>query len=253
MKSIYQFNILINDENVIHGVTKKSEDENLLFSLALHTGEDREYILNNRKKILARIREEDNLFFIGANQTHSSNIEVIKNIPLNKKDFLIIDNCDGLITNNKNTILTILTADCVPILIYDKVQKVVGAVHAGWRGTKENIIKKSINRMILEFNSNPKDIIASLAPSIGICCYEVDDEVASNFIDYPNAIIKKENNKYNIDLAKINKSQLEEVGVLDKNIELSNVCTACEVDNYFSYRKEGGCSGRFMSFIGLNG
>jgi hypothetical protein len=252
MKSIYQFNLLKDKNSILHGVTKKSKDENFLFSLALHTGEDRDTILLNREKLFNKITQQDNLnnfIFIGANQTHSSNIKIIKKT--SSDNFLIVDNCDGLITNQKNTILTILTADCVPILLYDEVKNIVGAVHAGWRGTRDNIIKHCIESMILEFDSNPKDIIASIAPSIGICCYEVGDEVARYFTSYPLALTLKNNKKYNLDLAKINKIQLEEIGVLNKNIELSNICTACEVEDYFSYRKEIGCSGRFMSFIGL--
>ena len=251
MKPIYQFNILKNDKSIIHGVTKKSIDEKLLFSLALHTGENRTDILKNRKKLFNNIIGKEKFLFVGANQTHSSNIKIINETL--SKDFILIDDCDSLITNQKNTILTILTADCVPILLYDRVKNVVGAVYAGWRGTKENIIKKSIYSMIRDFSSDPKDIIASIAPSIGMCCYEIGDEVAKYFLNYPYALTSKKNKKYNLNLAKINKIQLEEAGVLNINIELSNICTSCEVEDYFSYRKEVGCSGRFMSFIGLKG
>jgi copper oxidase (laccase) domain-containing protein len=101
-----------------------------------------------------------------------------------------------------------------------------------------------------EFNSNPVDIIAGVAPSIGRCCYEVDWGVAQYFQEYNNAF-DKIGDKYMLDLPYINKSQLLKAGLQEKNIELSNICTACEVDRYFSYRKENGCSGRFMSMIGM--
>jgi len=101
-----------------------------------------------------------------------------------------------------------------------------------------------------EFNSNPKNIIAGVAPSIGRCCYEVDWNVAQHFETIENAYDKK-GDKYMLDLPYVNKLQLLNAGLLEENIEMSNICTACEVEDYFSYRKEGGCSGRFMSMIGL--
>jgi len=143
-----------------------------------------------------------------------------------------------------------LTADCVPILIFDHKKEIVGAVHAGWRGTKEEIAKKSIEKMLKEFNSNPKDILVGIAPSIRGCCYEVDFNVAKYFLDYKNSISNLKNGKYMLDLAKVNIAQLKEVGVLEKNIEDSYICTCCEYNNYFSYRKTA-CSGRFLSAIGL--
>jgi copper oxidase (laccase) domain-containing protein len=93
-------------------------------------------------------------------------------------------------------------------------------------------------------------MIAGIAPSIGKCCYEVGIDVAQHFFDIPEGYSKK-GEKYMLDLPYINKYQLLEIGLLEENIELSGVCTACEVDAYFSYRKEQGCSGRFMSMIGM--
>ena len=139
----------------------------------------------------------------------------------------------------------------VPILLVDPKQKVVSAVHAGWKGTEQEIVFKTVKKMKKEFNSNPSDIIAGVAPSIGKCCYEVDWNVAQHFKDVESAY-DKVGEKYMLDLPHINKIQLLKAGLKEENIELSNICTACEVKHYFSYRKEQGCSGRFMSMIGLN-
>jgi len=147
--------------------------------------------------------------------------------------------------------LGVVTADCVPILMYDSKNHVVSAVHAGWKGTKDKIVIKTLFEMRKKYNSNPADIIVGIAPAIGKCCYEVDEDVAKYFFDISQSFKKKENNKYMLDLPYINQQQLLSVGVLGQNIELSNICTACNVDNFFSYRKEKGCSGRFMSLIGL--
>ncbi|NOZ89811.1 MAG: peptidoglycan editing factor PgeF [Epsilonproteobacteria bacterium] len=250
MKSIYRFKNLSNYRDCIHLVTKKDISQDFGFSLALHTNENPIAILKNRETIQQYF---PNMKFVVANQTHSNNISIIRDTKNRGWDSLdsAIDNCDALITNQKGVMLTILTADCVPILLFDPKQKVVSAIHAGWRGTADKIVYKTIQKMQQEFNSNPKDIIAGIAPSIGRCCYEVDWGVAKHFTDYIGAF-DKVGDKYMLDLPLVNKKQLLDIGLLDDNIELSNICTSCEVDNYFSYRKEQGCSGRFMSMIGMS-
>jgi len=249
MKNIYTFNNLRQETNCRHLITQKNSALPYSFSLALHTQEEPQKIISNRNELK---KMYPNMHFIVANQTHSDNIHVVKEnkeIGWEKLEDAI-QNCDALITNQKNIMLTILTADCVPILLFDPTQKVVGAIHAGWKGTEQEILKKTIEKMQSEFGSNPKNIIAGIAPSIGKCCYEVDWNVAQHFKNIEKAYTKK-NNKYMLDLPHINKTQLLKAGVKNENIELSNICTACEVNSYFSYRKEQGCSGRFMSMIGL--
>ncbi len=247
MENIYYFNNLSKEIDCLHLVTNKDSRYAFNFSLALHTGENPKDILDNRKVLEKNF---PNIDFIVANQTHSSNIRVIfeKNRQgwENQKDAIF--DCDALITNKKNIALTILTADCVPILLFDSKKGVVSAIHAGWRGTDKKIVIKVIDKMIDEFNSNPKDIIAGVAPSIGRCCYEVDWEVAKYFTQYQNPFYKI-GDKYMLDLPSINKQQLLSAGLEKDNIELSNICTSCNVNSYFSYRKENGCSGRFMSII----
>lgn len=190
--------------------------------------------------------------FVVANQTHSANIKIVtKKDSRGWKDLeSTVSDCDALITNEKGVMLTILTADCVPILLFDKQQDIIAIVHAGWRGTKDKIVYKTIEKMKDIFNSNPKNIIASIAPSIGKCCYEVDWSVAKHFQNIKGAY-EDVGDKQMLDLPYINRVQLLQAGVESDNIELSNICTACNVENYFSYRKENGCSGRFMSMIGL--
>ncbi len=250
MEDIYSFYKLSQESGCIHLVTTKNSKYPLNFSLALHTNQNPKDILYNRKTIQDRF---PNMHFIVANQTHSSNIAIIST----KKEDIgwrseseAIRDCDALITNQKGIMLTILTADCVPILLFDTKLKIASAIHAGWRGTKEQIVIKTIKKMRDEFGSNPKDILAGIAPSIGRCCYEVDWSVAQYFTNYKNPFDKR-GDKYMLDLPYINREQLLSIGVDERNIELSNICTSCRVDNFFSYRKENGCSGRFMSMIGV--
>ncbi len=250
MKSFYTFQNLSKEKSCHHLVTQKDKSKMYAFSLALHTQEKPQYILKNRAKLRKKF---PNVKFIVANQTHSANSHIItkaEELGWNSLDNAIKD-CDALISNKTDIMLTILTADCVPILLFDPKQRVVAAIHAGWRGTEKSILFKTVQKMQEVFNCNPKDILAGIAPSIAKCCYEVDWNVAKNFQKSPNAYDKKED-KYMLDLPHINKLQLLNSGVQKEHIELSNVCTACSIEEYFSYRKENACSGRFMSMIGLS-
>lgn len=249
MKKTHIFKNLSNHKNTTHLITKKDHSHPYDFSLALHTNEEPTSILHNRSQLNKLF---PNMKFITANQTHSDNITLVKHNHEQGWHSLenAIENCDALITNQKNIMLTILTADCVPILLFDPKEEVVAAIHAGWKGTQQTIAFKTVEKMYQEFHSNPKNIIAGIAPSIGKCCYEVDWNVAQHFEHIENAYEHK-GEKQMLDLPHINRLQLLEAGLKHENIEMSNICTACEVDDYFSYRKEGGCSGRFMSMIGL--
>jgi polyphenol oxidase len=250
MQKNYTFKNFSTHKNCVHLITQKDLTQPYHFSLALHTHEAPKSILENRNMLKEQF---PNMTFIVANQTHSANITVITNATEQGWQSLedAIADCDALITNQTNIMLTILTADCVPILLFDPKQKVISAIHAGWKGTQQAIALKTVEKMKEAFGCNPKDILAGIAPSIGKCCYEVDWNVAKHFKDIENAYENK-GEKQMLDLPHINRLQLLEAGLKSENIELSNICTACEVDNYFSYRKEGGCSGRFMSMIGIH-
>jgi len=254
MLDFYRFNTFKKHPKLLHFVTTKSSDMPYSFSLALHTGEDKKTIINNRYTLAKQLQTKDNLQFIVANQTHSNNIQVITENTTKGWESLsdAVEDCDALITNLSNIMLTILTADCVPILLYDKENYVIAAIHAGWKGTKAGITTKTIQKMKEYFGSDTKNIIAAVAPSIGRCCYEVDENVAKHFFDMPDSFTQI-NKKYMLDLPNINKVQLLKAGLTEEHIEMSNICTACDVEHFFSYRKEQGCSGRFMSMIGLEG
>jgi len=236
--------------SLIHLISQKNPSFEYDFSLALHTDEEPKKILQNRATIQAKF---PNMKFVVAHQTHSDNISIIKSVNSRGWDTQesVIEDCDALITDKRGLMLTILTADCVPILLFDSKQDIIGAVHAGWRGTKQEILFKTVQKMQQEFGSNPSDIIAGIAPSIGRCCYEVGKDVAQHFFEDSGAFSKKED-KFMLDLPYLNKMQLLKAGLLEESIEMSTLCTSCEVESYFSYRKENGCSGRFMSMIGIN-
>lgn len=252
MLDLFTFEHFKRFPSVLHTVTTKSDDLPYAFSLALHTGEEATQIIANRERLSRILSSEEPLHYVLANQTHSDTIKCITEKQTRGWESLsdAIENCDALITDLKGVVLGILTADCVPILLYDKKKEVVAAVHAGWKGTKAQIAYKTVQKMIEEYGSRPEEIIAGIAPSIGRCCYEVGKEVAEHFFDTPEAFTQK-GEKYMLDLPFINKQQLLAAGLSEANIEMSHTCTACDVERFFSYRKEQGCSGRFMSIIGL--
>jgi len=252
MPGFYRFKNLSQESDVIHAVTKKDLNKPCGLSLALHTGEAEEKIVANRHKIVSELDLTENTYFVVAEQTHSDNIAVITEIGTKGWESFqeSVSDSDALMTNLPGVMLAILTADCVPVLLYDKKKKAVAAIHAGWKGTRSEIVFKTVNKMVEVYASDPLDILAGIAPSIGKCCYEVGDDVAKYFTETPDALHPK-GNKFMLDLPKINHDQLIKAGLSESHIEYSSICTACQVEEFFSYRKEQGCSGRFMSLIGI--
>jgi len=252
MLDIYKFFHFTEDTNIFHLVSTKLKKHPYSFSQALHTGEDKKSIVINRQTLTKEFHSDIPLHFIVANQTHSDNIYIITQKTTKGWNSLdnTIQDCDALITNVPNVVLCILTADCVPILLYDRKNNVIAAVHAGWKGTKAQIVSKTIKKMQALYASDVDEIIAGIAPSIGKCCYQVGEDVAKYFFDTPQSY-KKVNHKYMLDLPYINKEQLLRCGIKESHIEMSNICTSCKVERFFSFRKEKGCSGRFMSMIVL--
>ena len=185
----------------------------------------------------------------------SKNKQIHSNI-VNKvdKDSIgqIIDG-DAIITNEKNVPLLILTADCVPVVLVDKVNKAVGLVHAGWRGTYGKICSETLQSMKENYNTNTEDVFAIIGPSIGKCCYEVSYDLVEKFSALlPNAdekIYEIRDEKYYLDLWEINTQILKEFGVLKSNIINMNICTSCNCDRFFSYRKHDKTTKRIGTFI----
>ncbi len=146
---------------------------------------------------------------------------------------------DALITSVPGLTISVRTADCYPILLADARKRAVAAVHAGWRGTAGRIVQKTIEKMQIEFGTEPADIHAAIGPGIGVCCYEVGEEVARQFGPI----------RAHLDLMSENRRQLEEAGVPLHNVEALGVCTFCDAERFFSYRRDKENPGRMTSFI----
>lgn len=158
---------------------------------------------------------------------------------------------DAVITNRKDILIGVQVADCVPVLLYDGARGVIGAVHAGWRGTASGILKNAIRECAGRFRSNPEDIRIAIGPSIKICCYEVDPDVARAVekATGPGDYISHKGSKYHIDLPKANRIQAISEGVKKENISISEDCTFCNPDKYCSYRYSKGTTCRQGGFI----
>jgi len=160
---------------------------------------------------------------------------------------------DAILTNKKELAIGVLTADCVPIILVDPVQEVVGIVHAGWRGTVAVICRKAVTEMMNHFGSHGDDISAAIGPAIGPCCYEVGEDVALHFRTGPfqekQVIVESDSGRLHLDLQKANRLLLREAGIGDANISVSPFCTSCNSDLFFSYRRDGAPTGRQLSFI----
>jgi YfiH family protein len=163
--------------------------------------------------------------------------------------------CDGLITGRPGVALGIRTADCVPLFFVNRVRRVIGAAHAGWRGTAFGIAAAMVEILAGRFSSRREDLLAVIGPAIGPCCYQVDAPVFEAFSAMPGADLFlrpcPEKGRWMVDLALANRLQIREAGVLSENIFSAGLCTACRQDLFFSHRAGGGRAGRQINLIML--
>ena len=183
-------------------------------------------------------------------QTHTDHIAIVTE-PLNGAE---IPDTDALITNVPGLCICVQTADCVPILICDPVNKVVAAIHAGWRGTVSQITAKTIRKMIREFGCNPHDLLAGIGPSISKSNYEVSSDVIeavkASFTNHSQLLSPNgKPGKATLDLWAANKSQLEKLGVPPLQIEVSELCSFNREQEFYSARREGVATGRMATGI----
>jgi YfiH family protein len=166
-------------------------------------------------------------------------------------------NYDAIVTNRTNVAICIKTADCVPVFLVDRVKKIIGAVHAGWRGSSLEISAKVARLMQNTYGSRPTDILAAIGPSIGGCCYEIDEAAAESFRRQKHAgdflSQSERRGRWMLDLVEVNRRQVLDCGVPEANIEAAGLCTVCRQDIFFSHRGSGGVTGRQINFMMIKG
>lgn len=221
-----------------------------------YTGDDIEAVQRNQQLLCTALHIEKEQLIIPY-QTHSVNALVID------KEFLQqnaekrneqLQNIDALITQEKGVCLCVSTADCTPILLYDRKQQVIAAIHAGWRGSVNYIVRKTLEQMNRLYNTQGEDIFAAIGPCIGFDAFEVGDEVYDAFKqnDFPMEYIsgwKPETHKWHIDLQMANSVQLIDFGVPTEQIDICDICTFTHYEKFFSARRLGIKSGRILSGI----
>lgn len=224
-----------------------------------YTGDDIEAVQRNQQLLCTALHIEKEQLIIPY-QTHSVNALVID------KEFLQqnaekrneqLQNIDALITQEKGVCLCVSTADCTPILLYDRKQQVIAAIHAGWRGSVNYIVRKTLEQMQHLYNTQGEDIFAAIGPCIGFDAFEVGDEVYDAFKqnDFPMEYIsgwKPETHKWHIDLQMANSVQLIDFGVPTEQIDICDICTFTHYEKFFSARRLGIKSGRILSGIFMN-
>ena len=225
-------------------------------NLGLNSGDAAENVLANRM-LLSDALEIKTGRLIFPKQTHTATVKVIsadfyKSGEQEQKAFL--NETDALITNLEGVCVAIKTADCVPVLIFDPERKVVAAVHAGWRGTVQNIVLETINKMAKDFGSQPSELIAGIGPSISPQIYEVGQEVWEQFTpEFYAQTNPAKTGKRLLDLWKANHHQLVLAGVPSNQIETARICTWSDGDRFFSARRDGAKTGRMATGIMLRG
>lgn len=224
------------------------------FNLGLYSGDTPENILENRKRLAFTIGLPlENLFF--PYQTHGTSVRVIDeaflNLTIDEQNNLL-NGVDAIVTNVPNVCIGVTTADCVPILIYDARLSVFATIHAGWRGLVAGIIDDTVKMMENRFGSKAIDMFSVIGPAISVDHFEVGEEVVEAFINsgFPINEVGTRNNisgKMHIDLHQAARISLQNLGVLEMNIDVLDICTYISGESMFSARRQGVKSGRIVS------
>jgi polyphenol oxidase len=244
---LWQFENFTKEESIRHFVTdRSSHSQEREFTLSLSSSPDKSFIHENRSRLASALGiDNGNLFF--PSQVHKT--KIVHVTQSTAKESLM--ETDALITNEAGICIAVMSADCVPILVYDKKNNAVGAIHSGWRGTVAKILEKTLHEMQRLFGTKGEHVYAGIGPSVSQEAYEVGEEVVQEvrqtFGHENELLIPIGTNKAKLDLWKANKLQLMEFGVSASRIEISDLCTVRNNNHFFSARK--GDTGRFAAGI----
>lgn len=223
-----------------------SEGAYASFNCTHYCGDRPEHVAENRK-MLCRLFPQPPKELIVPHQTHSTCVRVITSSFSSEE----LEGVDAVVTHLPQYALCVSTADCIPLLLYDAKQKIIAAVHAGWRGTVGRIVEKTLKTMAGQYGVQGEDIIACIGPGISLDAFEVGDEVYAAFEEAGFAMerIARKEEKWHLDLWEANRLQLLAGGVPEDHIEVAGICTYHQCDDFFSARRLGIKSGRILSGI----
>jgi YfiH family protein len=237
-----------------HGGVSKGAFASL--NIGFGTDDDPDSVLKNRY----RLADATGIAldkWVALNQVHETRVAIVtpemRGLGAHNRESAIRAT-DAAITNHRDICLFVMGADCVPILFYDPVAGVIGACHAGWRGTVKKIAVETVKQMVATYGCKPENINAAIGPSIGACCYNVGGEVidavlrafgtTDGFITF-----SEPDSQPRFDLWHANRHQMEGIGLLPEHIETAGICTQCHSQDFFSSRAGKGITGRFGAGI----
>ena len=192
-------------------------------------------------------------WLLSVKQVHGTDVLVVDR-PLTESD-QFPGGWDALVTDQPDVTVAVRTADCVPVLLHDPRKRVVAAIHAGWRGAVAGIVSKTVGLIAARFGSMQSDLRVSIGPSAGPCCYEVDnpvlDQLRSGLPDWESVVCDHQGHKARLDLKALIRKQVEGAGVPLSSVSSVNLCTICQDQLFYSYRREGKVNGTMVSGITL--
>ena len=252
MLQLLKYNL---SDDIIAFSTKRggNNDNYDSFNITHYCGDSDKHVTECRVELCKNLGISDNELVVPY-QTHSTNIVSIE------KEFFLLSNeerqqklygVDAIVTNLKGVCIGVSTADCIPILLYDKENHIVVAIHAGWRGTVQHIVSNAIKYLKDNYYTNPQNIKAVICPGISEEAFEVGDEVYETFYKsgFDMGKISKRYNKWHINLKEANRIELLNCGVNPKNVQDCTICTYTNFKDYFSARRLGINSGRIFNGI----
>lgn len=251
---------LLEELGVPHGFTTRfggvSTDAFTSLNLGLNRGDSPENVRENYRRVCAALGVKmDRLVF--SSQVHGGAVRKVTLDDAGKGlDRRTDYDADGLITNVPGITLVAFGADCLTILLYDPIQRVIANVHAGWRGTALGIVEQAVERMTTEYGGCAADIVAAIGPGISKCCFETHKDVPNAMADalgdaVTPFVVDLGNGKYKVDLKGINTLRLKRCGVSTTKIDISPDCTMCSHEKYWSHRVTQGRRGSQAALIGL--
>jgi len=222
---------------------------------ALHVGDDPDAVIARRRAIAEAVGWSYEAWTCGE-QVHGKRVHAVRREDAGSgredRESAFADT-DALITNEPDILLVQFFADCVPLYFLDPTTGAMGLAHAGWRGAVADIAGETVRRMTECYGTQASDLRAAIGPSIGACCYEVDEAVIRHIREIPGAdrvLTPSVPGKKRLDLKELNRHFMIKAGIMPDRIELSSWCTGCRTDIFFSHRQENGQTGRMMSFLG---
>lgn len=242
-ETIIYSKLLLSFPEIIHGMSTirgGCEQPPFYNNLSYWVGDDKQTVKQNRDNFFSSLNIDQEKLAI-PQQVHSANVGIVEE-PGYYRDF------DALITNKEDVYLIISTADCYPVLVYDKTNRIISAIHSGWRGTEKKILTNAVKMMYDKFGSTAENLVVFIGPGISRDKFEVGKEVT---VLFDKKYVNSTGDKFYIDLKSNLLDQLIALGIQNNNIEFSGLCTYCEEGYLHSYRRDREKSGRMFSVIGM--